>query len=134
MQSVAPDRLNLPAVQLLVHVPFAVPYMPLGQSLHMLAPAGLRLPAWHSKHAPTWDAPGRGAYMPLAHTVQLTGDVEPASGAYLPASQSLHLVCGSGEYCPAGHSVHDTEPEAPSRFVTEPLAHSSQPTVDCGEK
>ena len=88
MQSVAPARLNLPAVQLLVHAPFAVPYLPLGQSLQLLAPAGLCLPAWQSKQSLASLDPGRAAYLPLSHAVQSLGDVEPFAAAYLPASQS----------------------------------------------
>ena len=94
---------NLPAAQLVQSLPAAenLPAAQLVQSLTASDAAGEDLPAAHSLHVDSADAPMVGEYFPAPQSVHAC---VPAAPLNLPAAHGAHAL-PLGPVCPGAH-VH----------------------------
>ena len=65
-------------------------------------PAGERVAAGQSWHAPTPVAPDKSEYLPTSQSRHVASDVAPRASEYLPRTQVAHEPSGS-PYLPAAH-------------------------------
>ena len=81
-----------------------------GRHVPIIVPATivLYLPATQAVHT-SLVAPTAELHLPATHAVQLLTTEPPVSELHLPAGQSIAeaTLPGPGQYCPAGHSMHE---------------------------
>lgn len=121
------DALNFPRSQA-VHVDVSTEYIPALQAEQKEAPivVGL-LPSGQSLQVSA-DDPTVLLYFPIAQSLQLWGEVAPATVEYLPAPQAMQAVAlvaaVAVEYLPAAQGSHDVVGAAEGNFPAGHSAHA----------